>query len=367
MTDTQTPAPINRLYVVAQSGTIAAYDAHADGSLTPLPGSPYPTGAGTFAIKARPDGRVVYVAPGHGLGSRFSAHQRKSPQLVAFRVRDDGTLQQLGAPLPLPLTPVSMDISADGRNLYLGVGSWRAGFFKGGIAHVRLDDDGTPHLAGPPVPLGKRTDGAAQPIISPDGTHLYVASVIAKSVVRLDIRDDGSLTAPVERTKSGGVFPITPAFSADGDTLYVANEQSKSISAFRVSPTGSLSELPSSPYPTGRIPHNPALTPDGRYVYFANTLSNTVTGYEIQSDGALAPVPGSPFATGVGPATSTISSNGEWLYLVSSPAFGKERPVDITTWRIQPDGGLVRSAHEPVPTGQQFADGPSAIVLPAGG
>jgi 6-phosphogluconolactonase len=334
--------------------------------MTPLPGSPYPTGAGTFCIKASPDRRILYVAPGRGLGTRVSRHQKNSPQLVAFRVQNDGSLHPIGEPLALPpkSTPVTMAISADGRNLYLGIGSGPAGFFNGAIAHFRITDDGRPHVAGPPVRLGRRIDGAAQPILSTDGKHLYVASVIAKAIVRLDILEDGSLSQPRERTKSSGVFPITPAFSADGRTLYVANEQSKSISAFRVAPGGSLAELPSSPYPTGRIPHNPALSRDGRFIYFANTFSGNITGYAIGPDGTLTPLAGSPFRTPVGPAMLSVSTSGTWLYLISSPFFGRQKPVVVTSWRIGPDGDLERSGHPPAPTGLQFADGPSSIVLP---
>jgi len=359
--------PVDRMYVVAQSGGIAALDLFEDGSMTPLHSSPYPTGAGTFCIKASPDRKFLYVAAGMGLGFPVSLRQTFSPELLTFRIERDGSLRRAGEPLRLPrrYTPVTLAISNDGRNLYLGVGRGPAGFFRGRIAHFRIGSDGLPRTAGLPILLGRFTDGAAQPLISPNGRNVYVASVIAKALVRLQIREDGSLSQPVERTISSGVFPITPAFSLDGRFLYVANEQSKSITGFRVADDGSLAELPGSPYPTGKIPHNPILSKDGRFIYFANTLSDNITAYAVRSDGELAPLPGSPFASPPGPATLSRSTDGTWLYLVSSPIFKGGSKVVVTSYRIQSDGTLARSEHPSAHTGLRFADGPSSVVLPA--
>ncbi|GEM31273.1 hypothetical protein NN3_22800 [Nocardia neocaledoniensis NBRC 108232] len=362
---TEQQSPLDRLYVVAQSGGIAAFDLFADGSLTPLADSPFPTGAGTFCVVASPDRSRIYVAAGMGLGMPISLRQTFSPELITFDVRADGGLERAATlRLPRRLTPVSMVVSDDGRNLYLGVGRGPAGFFFGAMAHFRLDENGIPAMAGVPVSLGKILDGAAQPIFSPDRKSLYVASVMAKAVVRLAIHADGSLSTPVDRTLSTGLFPITPVFSLDGQFFYVANEQSATITGFRVGSDGGLTELPGSPYPTGKIPHNPVFSKDGRFVYFANTFSDNITGYEVQPDGALVPAPGSPYATPVGPATVTRSTDGTWLYLVSSPLFKNGSHVVVTSYRIEQDGSLTPSGHDPALTGLRFADGPSAIALP---
>src|SRR5215469_4282997 len=116
--------PVDRMYVVAQSGGIAALELFGDGSMVPMPGSPYPTGAGTFCIRASPDRRFLYVAAGMGLGFPLSLRQTFSPQFETFRVETDGSLRRAGDPLRLPRrwTPVTIAISDDGNNLYLGVG-----------------------------------------------------------------------------------------------------------------------------------------------------------------------------------------------------------------------------------------------------
>ena len=76
-------------------------------------------------------------------------------------------------------------------------------------------------------------------------------------------------------------------------------------------------------------------------------------------------VSGSPFASAPGPATLSRSTDGTWLYLVSSPIFKDGSHVVVTSYRIQPNGTLVRSEHPPAHTGLRFADGPSSVVLPA--
>ncbi|ALJ19809.1 lactonase family protein [Microbacterium sp. No. 7] len=358
--------PVDRMYVVAQSGGIAAFDLYEDGSITPLPGSPYPSGAGTFSIVASPDRRRLYVAPGLGLGMPFSWKQARRPQLATFRVRDDGTLEEAAEPIRLPwqVTAVGMAISPDGRNLYVGVGRGPAGMFKGAIARFRIDDDGLPHLAGVPISMGTARDGIPQLVLTPDGTTLYVADTPKRSVLRFAVGEDGALSGPLQSILADGEFPITPVLSRDGRFFYVPNERSESITGYRVGDDGSLARLADSPYPAEKFPHNPVAGRDGRFVYFANTMSDSITAYEIGPDGALAHLPGSPYPTLPGPAMLSLSTDGTRLYLVSSPIFVDGSHVVITSYRIQADGTIVRSEHPPTPTGLRFADGPSSVILP---
>ncbi|WP_440713540.1 lactonase family protein [Gordonia sp. FQ] len=354
--------PVDRMYVVAQSGGIAVLNLYDDGSIEPFD-EPVPTGAGTFCVRTTPDHRFLYTAQGLGLGTPYSLRQAFSPALLTFAIADDGTLRKVDT-LPLDRTPVAMALSGDGRHLYLGIGNGPAGFFRGALAHYRIGDDGRPVADGDPIRLGRFLDGAPQPYLSPDGTRLYIASVFAKSIVWFDIDDDGTPHGPAGRAKSSGVFPITPVFAAGGDFLYVPNEQSKSITAFAVAPGGALTELPGSPYPTGKFPHNPVAGADGRFVWFANTMSHTIDGFAVDPDGALRRVPGCPVDTEPGPAMLALSSDGTRLYLVSSPVFKNGSKVVVTCFFIGDDGSLRPSGHAPAPTGLAFADGPSAAVVP---
>ncbi|MCG3753938.1 beta-propeller fold lactonase family protein [Amycolatopsis sp. Poz14] len=374
LADESSAQPADRAYVVAQSGGVATIDLFSDGSVqrnAPL----FPTGSGTFGITASPDRRHLYVAPGTGLGTASDPTQK--PQLVTIRVGSAGQLQPVGQPLDLAagLTPVSAAFSHDGRDLYLGVGNIVAGFVNGAVLHFRIGDDGTPVQQGGPVALGLPLDGAAEPIVSPDGKSLYVASYLASSIVRFAIQPDGSLSGkPVDRV-TGVSTPITPAVSPDGRFLYIADEQSQSITAFRIRPDDSLEPVPGSPFPTGAIPHNFVFSSDGKHLYSANTAGaspaglltgdGSVSAFDVRDDGSLAPLPGSPYRTLAGPIMVNRSTDGRWLYVTSSRQLVGDKKVMFSSYPIRPDGTVDTSAAHSVETGQQTADGPEAVVLPA--
>lgn len=356
----------DRMYMVAQGGGIAALNLYDDGSADPLPGSPYPCGAGTIGFQASPDGRFLYTPAGLGLGQKVSRHQTFKPEIGTFRVEDDGTLTQVGEPLKLGKfwVPMTTDMSADGKNLYLGVGRAVAALFLGGIMHFRIQDDGTPTPAGKPLKLGRFFNGIVQPKISLDGTKLYAVAALGNTIHTLDIHPDGSLSRPVDSIRSSGTFPINPVYSPNKKFLYIPNERSKSISAYAIGEDGLLSESLSSPYAAGSMVHNPTFSKDGRFAWVANVLDHTIGAYAVRETGELIPLPGSPYPCPIGPMDFAITSDGKWLHVTSSPLNGRRCPVQVTSFAIQPDGTLVRSEHSPVQTGLKFVDGPSVYTFP---
>src|SRR5207237_4710600 len=87
---------VGHLYVndnTAGVNTIAAFDRHADGTLTPIPGSPFATdGAGTGkgigsqgALQQSPDGRYLLAV------------DAGSSQISVLRIKPDGELGNVGA------------------------------------------------------------------------------------------------------------------------------------------------------------------------------------------------------------------------------------------------------------------------------
>jgi 6-phosphogluconolactonase (cycloisomerase 2 family) len=108
------PAAVGYVYVnanTARENTIAAFDRHADGTLTPLPGSPFAAGgAGTGetigsqdALRVTLDGRfLLAVAAG-------------SNDISVLRIADDGALTPVaGSPFPSGgLVPVSIALHQD--------------------------------------------------------------------------------------------------------------------------------------------------------------------------------------------------------------------------------------------------------------
>ncbi|WP_439678387.1 lactonase family protein [Embleya sp. MST-111070] len=356
-------AQTERLYVTAQSGGITALGLSADGTPRPLPGSPYTSGAGTFNLVTTPDHRYMYGAAGLGLGSPDSTSQ--PPQLETFRIAKNGTLARVGAPLPLPNTPVSMAVSADGRHLFLGLGDGIAGFNNGAIASFTIGRDGVPVPNGAPVKLGTYEDGAAMPVLSKDGKALYVTSYLAKSIVRFAVHRDGTLSGPLQRIDAGDA-PITPAVAPDGRTLYIANETGGTVRAFTIAADHSLRSL-AAPFPSGGYPHNFSFGRNGRQVYVANTMTNDVSGYSVRADGTLTPLPGSPYAggpEGTMPDMPLLSADGRRLYVVDyqSAAGPNHANASLRVYHVRRDGGLVPDGRAPYDLGIRGSDGPSALL-----
>jgi 6-phosphogluconolactonase len=283
----------------------------------------------------------------------------------------------VGTPIALDpaLTPVTGVISHNGRNLYLGVGNTVAGFENGAVIHYRIGHGGVPVQQGAPVSMGLPTDGAAEPIISPDGKWLYVASYVASAIVTFAIHPDGSLSSQPVGRMDVGYGPITPIISPNGRFLYITNELNQTIRGFAIEPNGSLKPVPGSPFASGSIPHNFVFSADGKYLYSANTAGSDISGlttgggsisaFAVQQDGALVPLPGSPYRSLPGPITVNMSTSGQWLYVTSSPQSGADRAVELSSYKINADGTLDMSQAHSVATGQQAADGPETVVIPA--
>lgn len=370
---------IDRAYITAQGGGLAILNVHADGKIT-RHAPRFNLAPGAFGPVMSPDRRHLYYAPGEGLGVHpASAGQRG--QIVTLRVRNDGTVAQLGRPLLLRsgLTPVVGAISKDGKNLYWGVGKGQAGMTDGALMRFKVRKDGRPVRTGKPVPLPLRLDGIAQPAISPDGRHLYVLSYLTASILRYGIRPDGSLSRLIDRTSAAGSAPINPTFSPNGKFFYLANEMNNALNGYRVRPDGSLSMIPGMPVITGSIPHNFAFSENGKFVYSANTAGDlspaglltqegSISAFRVKKNGAFVHLPGSPFPTKPGAMQPNLSSNGKWLYLTSSLLFGSsDLDVRFTAYRIQKDGTLDVSRRHTFNTGLESADGPLTVTIPTSG
>jgi hypothetical protein len=105
---------VGHVYVnanTARENAIAAFDRHADGMLTPLPGSPFTAGgAGTGEVIGSQD--VLRVTPD---GRFLLAVAAGSNEISVLRIADDGALSSVaGSPFPSGgLVPVSIAVHND--------------------------------------------------------------------------------------------------------------------------------------------------------------------------------------------------------------------------------------------------------------
>jgi 6-phosphogluconolactonase len=327
----------------AGTNTIAAFDRHPDGSLSPTPGSPFRTpGAGTGsglasqgAIQLSADGRFV-VAVDAG-----------SDQVSVLRIVGGGALAPVhgGTVWSGGSDPVS--VAVHGRLVYVANagdgGSDYAGFWLGRNGTLRP-------VAGSTVVL---PDGS-QPgdvLFNRDGTRLVGTRVNSSLIDSFTVGRDGRLTAaPGSPFKAEGLGPFGSEFRpTDPDQLFVSNAHdgagAGTVSAFRDSAAGVLTPIAGSPFANGQTaPCWVEISHDGRVLFAVNTASGTISRYAIARDGRLTLLGNTPVAAtgGVGAVDARLSPDGRTLYVNES------RVASIGIFAV--DGGsLTELAGSPVP------------------
>lgn len=304
--------------------TIGAFDRHADGSLTPAPGSPFVAGgAGTGAglasqgaVQVSPDGRFV-IAVDAG-----------SNQISVLRITHDGSLELVpggvvssGGVLPDSVTIhdelVYVANSGNGGSNYTG-------FVLSHRGRLRP-------LAGSTVPL---PDGSAPADVLFNGTgRKLVATLVGPSMIdSFTVGRDGVLTAaPGSPIAGQGLGPFGSEFRpTDPDQLFVSNAHNVgagtgTVSAYTDGRDGTLTPIAGSPFADGQTaPCWVEITRDGRFLFTVNTGSGTISRYSIAPDGTLTLLGSTPVSAsgGVGAVDARLSPDGRTLY-VDESAVGK--------------------------------------------
>ena len=320
----QTSPVVGHVYVndnTAGTNTIGAFDRHANGTLSPEPGSPFSAGgAGTGAglasqgaLQISPDGRFLIAVDA---GSNQVSVLRVTPG-GSLRLVRGGVVSSGGA------LPVSVAIHGDlvyvansgpGGSNYTGFWLARAG---------RLDP-----VAGSAVPL----PAGSQPgdvLFNGTGTELAGTLVGTSMIDSFTVRRDGRLTAaPGSPFAAQGLGPFGSEFRpTNPDQLFVSNAHntaadSGTVSAFRVAGNGALAPIGSSPFPDGQMaPCWVEISHSGRFLFTVNTASGTISRYFIHASGALTLLGSTPVrASGVGAVDARLSPDGRFLYVDESKA-----------------------------------------------
>lgn len=313
---------VGHVYVndnTAGTNTIGAFDRHADGTLTPQPGSPFPAGgAGTGAglasqgaIQITPDGQFVIAA------------DAGSNQISVLRIGPSGSLSLVpgGAVSSGGVLPVSVAIH---RYLVYVANSGTGGSNYTGF---RLGPDGqlTP-IAGSTVAL---PDGS-QPgdvLFNGDGTKLAGTRIGTSLIDSFTVGDDGRLiAAPGSPFSAQGIGPFGSEFRPTNPAqLFVSNAHNGTgagtISAFNDSPAGVLTPIGASPYADDQTaPCWVEITPNGRFLFTVNTGSGTISRYAIAPGGTLTLLGSTTVSAtgGVGAVDARLTPNGRYLYVDES-------------------------------------------------
>jgi 6-phosphogluconolactonase (cycloisomerase 2 family) len=301
--------------------TVAAFDRHADGSLTAIAGSPFDAGGAGTGAPFGSAGGLQETADGRYLLATDPA----SNQISVLRIRPNGGLQLVEVEGSNGTTPTS--IAVHGSLVYVANGGAGGSNYTG----FRLNAGG--HLspiAGSTVAL---PDSAlpGHVLISPDG-HRLVATRVGPSagpsfLDAFRIGTDGRLTAaPGSPFAAQRIGPFGSTFSpTNGSQLFVSNAHdgagAGSVSVYDVAADGGLTAISGSPFADSQTaPCWVAISPDGNALFAINTASGSVSRYTVAGDGTLGLVGSTPFTSpnGLRPFDAAVSPDGAFLYVVDA-------------------------------------------------
>jgi 6-phosphogluconolactonase len=316
-------AVVGHLYVndnTAHANTIAGYDRHADGSLSPIPGSPFTAGgAGTGAAI----GSQGALQPADG-GKLLLAVDAGSDQISVLRVASDGTLSPAGPAVASGGDqPVSLAIHGD--RVYVA----NAGPTHADYTGFDLSATGTLTPApGTTVALPATAD-PGDVLINSTGTHLIGTRVGTSQIDSFAIDAQGHLhAASGSPFAAQGPGPFGSEFRpTNPNQLFVSNahggDNAGTVSAFNVAPSGAFSSIGGGPFnDLQTAPCWVEISANGRFLFAVNTAVPSVSRYAIAGDGTLHLLGSTPFAgagaDGFGPQDARLTPQGTTLWVVDS-------------------------------------------------
>ena len=310
---------VGQLYVndnTAGVNTVAGFDRHADGSLTPISGSPFAIGgAGT----------------GHGVASQGSLQQSAdgryllavdagSNEISVLRIKPHGQLQVADVVSSNGENPVSIAVS--GGLVYVANAAATApnytGFTLNAGGHLRA-------IAGSTVTL----PDASQPgdvLFNGDGTKLVGTRVNTSLIDSFTVGANGLLTtAAGSPFAAQGLGPFGSEFRPTNPTqLFVSNAHggpgNGSVSAFADAADGTLSSIGASPFANNQTaPCWVEITHDGQFLFAVNTAVSTISSYSIAANGVLTLLGNTTMdAAAHGPEDARLSPDGSTLWVVDT-------------------------------------------------
>ena len=285
-----------------------------NGTLLPVPGSPFVTGGSNpSSIAHDPQSRFLFVA------------NKNSNSISAYAVNQTtGALLPLsGSPFPSGQNPVSVVVDATGGYLFsLNLGSndlWTYTIHPrtGALTRIAV------------TPLAPASS-LSQLAMENSGRFLYVASSGTQQIfVFLFNNSNGKLTpivgSPSSTGASGG--PLGVALDREGRWLFSADGSANTVSQFGIQYTkgtaGLLSAASHSSISAGAVPNAISVFVSSQsagttYVFASNQSSNNISAFSMgKNPGTLSPLAGSPYALGSMPTALASDQWDGFLYVAS--------------------------------------------------
>jgi 6-phosphogluconolactonase len=296
----------------ATANTIDGFARHANGSVTPLPGSPFAAGgAGTGtglasqgAIQATPGGRYLLAV------------DAGSNQISVLRVTKGGVPVLAGRPVSSGgVQPVSIAISRAGLVYVANSGAGGSGY-----SGFRLGSGGRlTAIPGSTVSVPDAA-GLGDVFFNALGDRLVGTRTGTSQIDSFVVLPGGHLAAAQGSPFTGqGLGQLGAEFSPTHPfQLFVSNAHNGAglgtVSAYRDGFSGRLVPVGSSPFADGQTaPCWVEISHDGRYLFTVNTGSGNISGYSISPRGSLALIGSTPIRGGGADTDLRLSPDGRTL------------------------------------------------------
>jgi len=296
----------------ATANTIDGFARHANGSVTPLPGSPFAAGgaglgtglASQGAIQATPDGRYLLAV------------DAGSNQISVLRVTAGGAPVLTGQPVSSGgVKPVSIAISRAGLVYVANSGAGGSGY-----SGFRLGSGGRlTAIPGSTVSVPDAA-GLGDVFFNALGDHLAGTRTGTSQIDSFVVLPGGHLAAAKGSPFTGqGLGQLGAEFSPTHPSqLFVSNAHNGTglgtVSAYRDSFLGQLSPIGSSPYADGQTaPCWVEISHNGKYLFTVNTGSGNISSYSISPDGSLVLIGSTPISGGGADIDARLSPDGKTM------------------------------------------------------
>ena len=301
----------------APANTIDGFARHADGSLTPLAGSPFSAGGAGLGSGLASQGAIQVTADGRYL----LAVDAGSNQISVLRLTANGVPVLVGQPVSSGgITPVSVAVSPFGLVYVANQGNGGSGY-----SGFRLNRDGrlTP-IAGSTVTVPNGS-GLGDVFFNAFGNHLIGTRTGTSLIDSFVVLPGGHLLAAHGSPFTGqGLGQLGAEFSpANPSQLFVSNAHNGTglgtVSAYQDGFFGQLTSIGSSPFADGQTaPCWVEISHDGKYLFTVNTGSGNISSYAINRDGSLVLVGSFAIKGGGADIDARLSPDGKYLLVDGS-------------------------------------------------
>jgi len=255
------------------------------GALSVVPGSPFAAGTpnGNYSLTPSPNGKFLF------------ATDEMAPNIHVFSISSQtGALSEVtGSPFAAAGQAQGLKVSPNGKFLVAGLRSNNA------LETFAIASTG----ALTPVGAFPASGSAIAVDINCKSNRVYNVNASAPLIDAYELSESGVLTpihgSPFPSGAAGNSFGI--ALSASGSFLFTGDGFSSQISSFSIDPNGGLQPVLGSPFHASDFLSQVVPTADGRFLYAALFTDAAVDGQNVSAAGVLSPVPGTPFHTGQSP------------------------------------------------------------------